>query len=159
MLDRQKLQLFWQAYLATLPKYHAHRFYPLPDAWSFGDSSQMADEVGHLVISGIKTATCSRYIGKNTLDELGLSIILDGDKNSLCIIETYEITIRSYKDIDKEFAVAEGEGDLSLDYWRKVHFDFFSREAEKENYEVSEKMLLSCERFRVLYPPSNTYVN
>jgi uncharacterized protein YhfF len=45
----------------------------------------------------------------------------------------------------------EGEGDLSLEYWRKAHWRFFTREAITEGYEVSDDMLLSCERFRVLY--------
>lgn len=155
MPDQQKLQLLWQAYLKTLPRNHSHRFNLLPDAWSFGDSPQMADQLGKLVLNGIKTATCSRYLGENILDEAGLSIILDGDGNPICIIETYEITIRRYRDIDEEFATAEGEGDLSLEYWRKAHWDFFSREAEQEDYEVSENMLLSCERFRLLYAHSN----
>ncbi len=151
--DKQKLQLFWQAYLGTLPEHHPHRFNPLPDAWSF--SSQMADNLGNLVVNGIKRATCSRYLGENILDDGGLSIILDGDENPLCIIETYKITVRRFRDVDEEFASAEGEGDFSLDYWRKVHWDFFEREAEKEGYEVSEDMLLSCEQFRVLYPLLN----
>ncbi|MGK7947540.1 MAG: ASCH domain-containing protein [Xenococcaceae cyanobacterium] len=155
MLNRQKLQLFWQAYLATLPTHHPHLFQPLPDAWCFGGCPQMADRLSNLVVRGIKTATCSRYFGENILDSMGLSIILDGNENPLCIIETYEITVRRYQDIDEEFAIAEGEGDLSLDYWRKAHWNFFSREAEKENYEINENMLLLCERFFVLYsfPP------
>ena len=156
MPDRRKLQLLWQAYLTTLPKNHLHRFNLLPDAWSFGDSPQMADKLSKLVVNGIKTATCKRYLGENILDEAGLSIILDGDGNPTCIIETYEITIRRYQDIDREFAIAEGEGDLSLDYWRKAHWLFFSQEAEKEGYKKSENMLLICERFRVLYISSNT---
>ena len=152
MLDRQKLQLFWQAYLATLPEHHPHRFHPLPDAWCFGGCPQMADRLGNLVVRGIKTATSSRYFGENILDSMGLSIILDGNENPLGIIETYEITVRRYRDVDEEFAMAEGEGDLSLDYWQKAHWHFFSREAEKENYEISKNMLLLCERFFVLYP-------
>ncbi|MGK7935657.1 MAG: ASCH domain-containing protein [Xenococcaceae cyanobacterium] len=151
MPDKQKIWLFWQAYLATLPEHHPHRFNPLPDAWSFGNNVQIADKLGDLVAKGIKTATCSRYLGENILDNAGLSIILNGDENPLCIIETYQITVRRYRDIDEEFAIAEGEGDLSLDYWRKVHWNFFAHEAEKEDYKVSEDMLLSCEQFRVIY--------
>ena len=156
MTDRQKLQLFWQAYLTTLPQHHLHRANLIPNAWSFGNNSRMTDELNNLVVNGIKTATCKRYFGENILDDAGLSIILDVNKNPLCIIETYEIRVRRYRDIDEEFAVAEGEGDLSLDYWRKVHWNFFSHEAKTEGYEVSEDMLLSCERFRVLYLFSNT---
>lgn len=147
----QKIKLFWQAYLAKLPQYHAHRFKPLPDAWGFGDCPQMADELGKLVLNGIKTATCTRYNGENILKDAGLSIILDSSENPLCIIETYEITVRRYCDIGEEFAAAEGEGDFSLAYWRKAHWQFFSNEANI-GLEVSEDMLLICERFRVIEP-------
>ncbi len=151
MLNDEALHQFWQSYLLTLPAQHVHRLCLLPDAWGFGDSPGMADESGELVVKGIKTATCSRYLGKNVLADAGLSIILAGDEQPLCLIETYEITVRRYCDVDAEFATAEGEGDLSLEYWRKVHWRFFSREAMTEGYEVSNDMLLSCERFRVLY--------
>ena len=54
MPDKQKIWLFWQAYLATLPEHHPHRFNPLPDAWSFGNNAQIADKLGNLVAKGIK---------------------------------------------------------------------------------------------------------
>ncbi len=152
MTSEKEIHQFWEAYLITLPEHHMYKHATLPGIWSFGDTPQMANELGHLVKEGIKTATCSRYVGDNTLDDAGLSILLDGDGHPLCIIDTYEITVRRYRDVDAEFAAAEGEGDLSLEYWRKAHWDFFSREAEGEGYEVNEDMLLSCERFRVLYP-------
>ena len=154
-MDEQNLQLLWRSYLEQLPKNYLHRLNRIPDAWSFGNSPTIADRLGKLVLTGLKTATCKRYLGENILDEDRLSIILNGNKNPICIIETYEIKIKRYKDVDAEFAKAEGEGDLSLDYWRKVHWDFFSREAETENYRVNENMLLSCERFRVVYTISD----
>lgn len=112
----------------------------------------MADALGKLVLDGTKTATCSRYAGENILADVGLSILLASDGAPLCLVETYEITVRRFGDVDAEFAAAEGEGDLSLDYWREAHRDFFSREGKIEGYDVNEGMLLSCERFRVLYP-------
>lgn len=136
----------------TLPEHHLHRSHPVPDAWSFGDSSRMADALGRLVLEGTKTATCSRYAGENVLADAGLSILLAGNGEPLCLVETYEITVRRYGDVDAEFAAAEGEGDLSLVYWRDAHWRFFSREGAAESYDVNEDMLLSCERFRVLYP-------
>ncbi len=149
--DKQVTE-FWEAYLTTLPEHHPHKFHPLPDAWSFGDSSKMADALGKLVLNGIKTATCSRYVGENILDDAGLSILSAGDGAPLCLIETYEITVRRYGDVDAEFAAAEGEGDLSLEGWREAHWRFFPREGKVEGYDVNVDMLLSCERFRVLYP-------
>lgn len=142
---------FWQAYLETLPAKHPHRFQATPSAWAFGYGEAMADSLAQLVLKGIKTATCCRYQGENVLEEAGLSIILDGRAQPVCLIDTYEITVRRYCDIDAAWAKAEGEGDLSLEYWQKAHWKFFSEEGKLEGYSVSEDMLLMCERFRVLY--------
>lgn len=145
-------ETFWHTYLDTLPEGHLHHYHPVPDAWQFGDSAAMANELARLVIKGIKTATCSRYTGGNLLDDAGLSIILGGNDQPLCLIETTEITVRSYNEVDADFAFAEGEGDRTLEFWRKAHWAFFTREAKTEGYEPSEDMLLACERFNLLYP-------
>jgi uncharacterized protein YhfF len=80
-----------------------------------------------------------------------LSILLDGGNEPKCLIETNEITIKPFSQVDATFARDEGEGDLSLEYWQRVHWGFFSAAAELENYSVSKDMLLSCERFKVLF--------
>lgn len=142
---------FWQAYLKTLPANHPHRLQTTPSAWSFGYGAAMADNLAQLVLNGIKTATCCRYQGENVLDEAGLSIVLDGRAQPVCLIDTYEITVRRYGDIDAAWAKAEGEGDLSLEYWQEAHWQFFSEEGKLEHYTVSQDMLLLCERFRLLW--------
>jgi len=149
--NEEIIERFWSEDLNTLPRNHVHRLSPLPDAWHFGDTAQMADDLGKLVQNGRKTATCSRYLGGNILDEAGLSIILDGDGIPLCLIDVVELTVKRYCNVDTAFAAEEGEGDLTLAYWRKAHWSFFKRESQSEGYEVSEEMLLCCERFRVLY--------
>jgi len=144
-------QLFWQAYLDTLPEQHPHRFLPLPEAWGFGDSPDMADRLGALVLQGKKTATSGRYLGENLLSLAGPSIVLNGAGRPLCVVETWEITVRRFRDMDAQFAADEGEGDRTLAYWRQAHWDFFSREGAREGYPVSPDMLLVCERFTVLF--------
>lgn len=151
MADDTTIQAFWQAYLDTLDGHHPHRFQAVPEAWSFGDSPEIADQLGRLVIQGIKTATCGRYLGENLVDEVGPSIIVDGKGQPLCVVEITEITVQRFQDVDAQFAADEGEGDRSLSYWSKVHWDYFTREGGREDYEVSPDMLLECERFRVLY--------
>ena len=80
-----------------------------------------------------------------------ITVVLDGRGNPLCIVETNEVTIRKYNEVDDEFAQAEGEGDFSLDYWRQAHKNFFSRILPKIGKEFSEDMPLVCERFQVIY--------
>jgi uncharacterized protein YhfF len=116
----------------------------------------MADELGGLIAEGIKTGTCSALweweAEGNPIPEVGLiTIALDGRGNPLCIVETTEITVRNYNDVDAEFARSEGEGDLSLEYWREAHRSFFSRTLPKIGKEFSEDMPLVCERFRMIY--------
>ena len=50
---------FWKAYQASLTVGHPHRSVPIPPAWGFGSGAEMADELGSLVVDGIKQATCS----------------------------------------------------------------------------------------------------
>lgn len=151
MSDDTTIRTFWEAYLETLEEDHPHKVQAVPEAWSFGDDSEMADELGRLVQLGVKTATCCRYLGENLVEEAGPSVIVDGRGQPLCVVETVEVTVRRFRDVDAQFAWDEGEGDRSLAHWRDAHWRFFTREATREGYEVSEEMLLQCERYRVLY--------
>ena len=150
--NQDAIEAFWETYQNTLPERHPHRFFATPDAWAFGNSVEMANKLGRLVFNGIKTATCCRYLGENIAEDIGVSIIHDGIGAPICLVEPYEITVKPYNMVDAQFAFDEGEGDRSLEYWQRVHWEFFTCEAQTEGYEVSEDMLLMCERFRVLYP-------
>ncbi len=144
----------WVAYLETLPPQVARP--DRVDAWGFGDSADMADDLGELVRSGRKTATCSLLwefeAEGETLPRVGdHSIILNGNNQPLCIIETVEVTIRPFDEVDAAFAAAEGEGDLSLTYWREAHWRFFGRACDRLGLTRSASMPLVCERFVVRF--------
>jgi uncharacterized protein YhfF len=109
-----------------------------------------------LVLEGKKTATCSALWeyeseGEQIPKAGDVWVELDGNGNPVCITETVEVTIRNYNEVDADFARAEGEGDLSLEYWRQAHRSFFSRTLPKIGREFSEEIPLVCERFRVIY--------
>ena len=83
--------------------------------------------LGALIVAGTKTATCSALWEYETerepLPESGVKIIvLDGNGDPLCIVETTEVEVRSYGEVDAQFAYEEGEGDRSLEYWRDAHW-------------------------------------
>ena len=158
MTSNRNIEAFWQDYLDTLPV-DSLKPQTLPEAWYFGDSAKMAVELGELVQQGIKIATCSllweyEYDGDPIPRADELSIIIDYDWNPLCIIETTEVEIKPYNEVDAQFAYDEGEGDRSLQYWRDAHWRFFSRSCQRIGREISETMPLICERFRVIYPLS-----
>jgi uncharacterized protein YhfF len=158
MNNQTKIEAFWNAFLLTLPEGHSLST-NMPEAWGFGDNPEMAEELGYLVLEGIKTATCSavwEYEDENEpIPQVGeLSIVTDGQGEPLCIIETVEVTIKPYNEVDAQFAYDEGEGDRSLAYWRQAHYGFFSRTLLDIGRQFSETMPLVCERFRVVFPPS-----
>ncbi len=150
-----KIEAFWQAYVATLPPGMTR---PLGySAWSFGSTPEMADRLGRLVLSGVKTATCSLVWSYATAHEplprVGdISIIVDGAGDPLCIIETVQADVLPFNQVNERHASEEGEGDRSLDYWRQVHWRVFAEECGAIGRRPSEDMPLLCERFRLLYP-------
>ena len=154
-MTEESVKHYWQKFLSTLPPespYHAKTY--IAEGW--GDSPDMADELGALIAQGTKTGTCSALweweAEGNTPTQVGeLTVALDGRGEPLCIVETVEVTIRKYNEVDADFARAEGEGDLSLEYWRAAHKRFFTRVLSKFGMEFSEDMPLVCERFRVIY--------
>lgn len=152
---KEEIESYWQKFLSILPPDSPYRTRTYTTE-SWGDSPEMADELGDLILRDIKTATCSALWeweaeGKPLPQEGQLTIVLDGRGQLLCIVETTEVTIRKYNEVDDNFAQAEGEGDFSLDYWREAHRKFFSRTLPKIGREFSEDMPLVCERFQVIY--------
>jgi uncharacterized protein YhfF len=154
-VDDDRLEAYWSGYLETLPAGS-----PMRDeqyvAEGWGDSPRLADELGTLIVTGAKTATCSalwEYEAEGSaLPEAGSkTIVLDGQDDPLCIVETTEVVVRPYDEVDAKFAYEEGEGHRSLEYWRDAHWRFFSRTLPTIGKEPSVDMPLVCERFRVIY--------
>lgn len=150
------VEQYWQRYLATLPvesPLHQHPY----DVESFGDTPELRGELGALILAGVKTATCSSlweweaegtalpHVGQHT-------VVLGADEQPLCIIETTEVEIRPFAEVDAEFAAAEGGGDRSLEYWRRGHWSFFTRTLARIGRVPTDEMPLVCERFRLVYP-------
>ncbi len=154
-MDNDRIEAYWKNYLATLTGGSPVRGEAyVAEGW--GDSPQLADELGALIASGTKTAACSalwEYEAEGEpLPEVGVkTIVLYGNDDPLCIIETTEVEIRSYEEVDARFAYEEGEGDRSLEYWREAHWRFFSRTLPNVGKEPTMDMPLVCERFRVIY--------
>jgi uncharacterized protein YhfF len=145
---------FWQAYLDSLPNTAPHP--TAYDAWSFGHTPELADRLGALVQAGTKTATSSlawSYEAENkALPQVGaLSLILDGNQNPLCLIETTQVEIKAFNQVEAQFAYDEGEGDRSLAYWRQVHWQVYAAECASLGRQPADDMPLVCERFRVIF--------
>lgn len=123
--------------------------YPGAGAWQMGDSPELASELANLIKKGIKTASCgsfASYQQEESAPRIGsYNIILDGQNVPVCVIRLVSLQLARFCDINEEFARKEGEGDLSLEYWKKEHQRFFIREGH-----FSEDMELIAEEFEVV---------
>ncbi|MEL6382947.1 MAG: ASCH domain-containing protein [Cyanobacteria bacterium J06626_18] len=145
---------YWQTYLRTLPEAKQRHQPFLVD--QFGDTAELANELGQLVLQGIKTATCSALweweLENSPLPYMGLqTIVLDGANRPICVIETTDVNICPFDQVDAQFAYQEGEGDRSLASWRREHWQYFCRVLPKIGKVPAPEMLLVCERFHVVY--------
>ncbi len=145
---------FWQEFCAENSHVNADESYQV---WFFGNTSKMAKELVELVLRSKKKATASLAEVNKLKPETapiddGYSVITDYEGNPQCVIQTTEIRILPFMEVDAQFAFDEGEGDQTLEDWREGHWKYFTKEAEELNFEFNEKSLVACERFKLLYP-------
>ena len=146
---------FWSAFLDHSERSSETRPF---EVFAFDDNQESADHLADLVLKGRKAATASLlweydFPGKRPPLAGDLSIVTDWEGNPLCVIETTKVRLRPFEDVDEAFAAAEGEGDLSLKYWREAHWAYFNRVCTRLGRERSPSMLVVCERFKVIYRP------
>ncbi|MGV3487521.1 MAG: ASCH domain-containing protein [Tuberibacillus sp.] len=118
-------------------------------AWQFGADP---DELARLVVEGVKTATCSAYILYELENEPlptteDYSIILNSKDEPVAIIKTVDVAITPMNQVNEAFAIAEGEGDRTYEYWWAAHVKFFTEALNEVGYKFTEDLLLVCERF------------
>ena len=152
------VQTIWSAYAESQGGVDDARFY---EAFCLGDSASMADELGQLVVAGIKRATAGSVWsfeaeGKALPKPGALSVVMDSSQRPLCIIETTQVDIVPFAQVTAEFAVTEGEGDGSLEYWRQAHRSYFMRECKEAGRTFCEDMVIACEQFKVVYLSSSS---
>lgn len=146
ILMNQLAQQYWNEYWKKNEKPQT------VSAWQFGSSP---DYLAQLVIDGVKTATCSGHIFYELENEPlpttnDYSIILNSNDEPVAIIRTTEVTLTPMNEVPEEFAIAEGEGDQTYEYWKNTHTKFFTKELNEIGREFSEDMLLVCERFELI---------
>ena len=128
--------------------------FPDAETFTFGDSKELCDWLLKLVREGKKTATCGalrdfgkgRMIdGKEAFPAAGRrDIALNWDGSPALVIETVEVSVRRFCDVDADFALAEGEDD-ALSGWQAGHRAYFER-----NGGWTAEMELVCERFKLV---------
>ena len=116
-----------------------------------------ANECARLINQGIKRASCSLKAGydaeQEPLPKVGrLSVVLNWAQEPVCIIKLKDVSICPFNQVTPEFAALEGEGDLTYQWWRDAHINFFTNYAASLGIEFSESSDLVLERFEKVYP-------
>lgn len=146
---------FLNRFLSSLPPEKRKRYRKF-DSYSFCADRENANACVELILKGEKRATASLARGyayeNEPLSEPGrLDIITNWEKIPRCIIEIISVETKPFAEVDSEFAFEEGEGDKSLEHWKKEHRKFFSEECKAMGITFEPAMLVILERFKVVY--------
>lgn len=128
----------------------------IPPIGHFSDNEKDANILAELVQKDIKRATSHSLLGLQLRNEPrprldDLFIVTDWSENARCIIKTTSVKLVPYFAIHAEHARMEGEGDKSLEYWKKVHWDYYIRELEPHGRVPRESMIVVFERFEKIF--------
>lgn len=128
-------------------------------ATALADTYAVADELAELVLSGVKRAHATLHRDfQQELDPLPQIgdhlVVLDGAGTPRAIVRTTRVELRHFNEIDDEFAFDAGEGDLTLRWWLTAHRQDYAERAERDGFEVDERIELVLEWFERVWPPS-----
>jgi uncharacterized protein YhfF len=147
---------FWASYVAVT----GVRGEPL-EAFAFGDSAEMADDLADLVLAGIKRATAGAAAEYSAGAATGgaqpqvgdHSVVLRGDGTPVAVIRTTDVRMGPLSSVDEQFAWDEGEGERTRDWWLAAHRRYFRRTFAAHGWEYDDDLEVGFERFVVVWPP------
>ncbi len=154
--DHPSVRKMWKNYLSSIGETPENTLRTY-SAWHFCNTQSAADELAVLVLRGEKSGTATSLWSIEAEGESlpcagELSIITKWNGEAQCIIETVVVEIVPFKEVTADFAATEGEGDKSLDYWRRVHKEVFTQELNEVGLKFSDEMPVLCETFKVVWP-------
>ena len=131
------------------------------DVCEFGFPGPLRDSLVAAVLRGEKTATGSlrsEYLpgGIDPLPTVGTrSAVVDSDQRPVGIVETTEVRIVRAADVDRQFAIDEGEGFESVAEWRAAHERFWGPNPDRETAgaearTIDDNTLVVCQRFELV---------
>lgn len=148
-MDNASARNMWGDYL---DKHLEDAFVEAPKTIHFCDNEKDANECLELVLKNVKKATSPSLLGlqlrNEPLPKIGdFLVITDWDGKAKCIVKTTTVKLKPMFSIDEAYAQKEGEGDKSLAYWKKTHWDYYTRELAEFNREPRESMIVVCQEF------------
>jgi uncharacterized protein YhfF len=122
---------------AQYPGEAARYFLPM----SIGTSTADADEGAAAILSGTKTLTSSPFweFADGRIPFVGaLSVLLNGSRQPVAIVETTRIEVMPFSAISDELAFAYGEGERTAAWWRKFMGHWYRGSASRHGAEFRE---------------------
>lgn len=122
----------------------------------YGDSPALSEALLELIALGRKRAGTSllwacEADGQSIPSRGDIEIVVDHLNEPALVTRVTDVSVMAYNDVTAEYAAIEGEGDGSLDYWRKAHWAFFSRECGRIGREPTQTMPVVCSVFELLH--------
>lgn len=160
-IDQDACDAFWRAYRADLPAQHPHvQLSTRPVAFGFCEQvPELVEELAQLVVAGRKRATTSLAIEFTSVGEAlpkggDLSIVVGREGSPYALIELKQVETVAFDAVDAAYAAIEGEGDATLETWRRDHLWYFSDVCQRLGGSFDGDTPVLCQVFRVLWPPS-----
>lgn len=121
----------------------------------YGDSPELETELIELIKSGKKRASAAlvwSYEAEGmSLPNVGdLEIVVNSAGSPALLTRIASAEVVPFSQVTEEHAALEGEGDLSLKYWRQTHWEFFARECGHVARNPTPEMPVLCIRFELL---------
>jgi uncharacterized protein YhfF len=125
------------------------------EAFQFGDSYELANELADLVVNGPKRATCGTVAALNAVNEAvpevgDYWIVCDGSGGAVAVTRTTDVRVGPLSSVDDQFAWDEGEGDRSRAHWLAAHTGCFTRAFDVMGHEMHADIEVVFERFELL---------
>jgi uncharacterized protein YhfF len=136
----------------AFPGERARYFLPM----SIGSTPETADEGATLILNGTKTLTSSPFwdYPDGRIPFVGaLAVLLDGTRQPRGIVETTRIEIMPFGAITEEMARAYGEGERTVEWWRRVMGAFYRASAARHCEVLTDDTSLIWEWFTVVRRP------
>ena len=143
----------WESFSNQDPQFQGR---PIPEAFHFCDNEKDANACAVLVMDGIKQATSTSlwWFEKNDhkFPQPGdVYVITDWAGVANAIVQTTKVDRVPFDQVTAEYAKIEGEGDQTLEYWQRTHWDYYSREMKPFDESPTQDMVIICEQFKTIW--------
>lgn len=128
----------------------------------YGDSEALSVELIALIRNGKKRAGTGLLLAYEQDGQIipaqgDIEIVIDHLGMPVLVTRLTDVQVVPFVNVTSEYAAIEGEGNGSLEFWRRGHWAYFTRECARLGVEPSENMPVICSTFELLnvVPPKN----